>query len=125
MRKPAPSLVWVFGALSVASVLLSSFVLRRGGVDGVARIAVALAPVPFFIGFLIAEVQWIRACDEFQRRVILESLAIAFPSSIVLAVIVESIQKAGFLTSTTVGDIWPWMALCWVPSLAWALHRYR
>jgi hypothetical protein len=86
---------------------------------------VALLPVPFFIAFVFAELSWIRASDEFHKTVMLESLAIAFPSAITLAVVIEAVQKAGYATSLTIGDIWPWMALLWVPAIWIALGRFR
>jgi hypothetical protein len=126
MRCPPQSRgVLLTAGLSVLSVVVSSFLIRRGVVTGAMRPLVALAPVPFFVAFVVAEVKWVRSCDEFHRNVILESLAIAFPSAITLAVLVEAVQKAGYLGDMTVGRLWPLMALCWVPSLMWAVRRYR
>ena len=113
------------GALSAASALGSSYLLRHGGVSGGARLLLALLPVPFFVAFIVAELRWVRRCDEFHRRVILDSLAVAFPAAIVLAVTIEGVQRAGYLTSWTVGDVWPFMALLWLPALWLALRRYR
>lgn len=102
-----------------------SFLLRRGLVEGPARVAAALLPVPFFVVFILAELRWVRESDEFHRNVLLESLAIAFPAAIVLAVVVEALQKAGLVTGWSIGDVWPWMALLWIPALWIALRRYR
>ena len=88
-------------------------------------VIISLLPIPFFIAFIWVELRWIRAQDEFYRGVILESLAIAFPLAIVIGVVVEALQKAGVLTTLTVGDVWPFMALMWLPALWIARRRYR
>ena len=115
----------VTALVSVVTALGSSWLLRAGLVSGDARVAVALAPVPFFALFVWAEAAWIRRADEFHRKVLLDSLAIAFPAAILLAVTVESLQKAGLATGWTIGDLWPWMGMLWVPAIAIAYRRYR
>jgi hypothetical protein len=127
MANRSMSLASVVGAsvLSVATALGSSYLLRHAAVSGAAKLFVALLPVPFFVAFIVIELRWIRQCDEFHRRVILESLAIAFPSAIVFAVTIEAVQKAGYLTGWSVGDVWPFMALFWLPGMWLALRRYR
>jgi hypothetical protein len=111
--------------LSAGSAILASAILESVQMDQWLRLIVALFPVPFFIAFIWAELVWIRSLDEFHRRVTLESLAIAFPLAIVLGVVIEALQKAGVFTGLTIGSIWPWMALTWVPGLWIARRRYR
>ena len=119
-----PALLLIAGALSAGSVFIASALLRH--VDGMqGRVAVAFIPVAAFVFFVFAEVRWLRSTDEFHRQVALESLAIAFPAAIALAVACEALQKAGVVTGVSVGDLWPYMALLWLPSLAFALLRYR
>ena len=114
----------VAGTLSGLSAVLAHAVLKRTELAAPLRVIISLLPIPFFIAFIWAELQWIRAQDEFHRGVILESLAIAFPLAIVIAVVVEALQKAGLLMTLTVGDVWPFMALTWLPALWIARHRY-
>lgn len=114
----------VAGGASVVSALLSSWLLPSESVAAGLRLLVALLPVPFFLWFILAEVRWVRALDEFHRRVILDSLAMAFPAAIALGVLLESVQRAGYLSGWTIGDAWPAMALLWVPSLWIAYRRY-
>jgi hypothetical protein len=45
--------------------------------------------------------------------------------AIALAVVMESLQKAGLLQMLSVGDAWPWMALTWLPALWIAVRRYQ
>jgi hypothetical protein len=114
------------GILSVGTALAANAVLHRVAIDSRAiRLAIALLPLPFFIAFIVAEFRWMQGQDEFHRRLMLESLAIAFPFAIALAVLMEALQKAGFLSAFGIGDAWPLMALVWVPSLWIAARRYR
>jgi hypothetical protein len=115
----------VAGLLAAGSALLSSWLLREQDHGVAGRVALALLPAPFTALFIGAELRWIRGLDEFHRRVVLDSLAIAFPAAILLAIVVEGLQKAGFVTDWTLGDVWPWMALTWVPALWIAYRRFR
>jgi hypothetical protein len=67
----------------------------------------------------------VRRADEFARRVLLESLAIAYPVAMLLGLTVEYLQKAGFLPGVNVGRVWPFQALMWVVAYAYAHWRYR
>jgi hypothetical protein len=115
----------LLGALSVGSVVGANALLPNVDLAQGVRVAIALLPLPFFFAFIWAELRWIRQQDEFHRGVMLESLAIAFPMAIALAVIIESLQKAGLLPALSVGDVWPWMALTWLPALWIAVRRYK
>ena len=111
-------------AVAAASPFIASALLRHVG-GAAPRIAIALLPVAAFAIFVLAELRWLRATDEFHRRVALESLAIAFPIALALAVACDALQKAGLIHELTIGDVWPYMALLWAPALAVALLRYR
>ena len=115
----------VAATLSGLSAVVAPAVLKRTELPQSAQVIISLLPIPFFIAFIWAELRWIRDQDEFHRGVILESLAIAFPLAIVIGVVVEALQKAGVLTTLTVGDVWPFMALTWLPALWIARRRYR
>lgn len=119
------SRLFLAGALSVASVVAANAALDNAQLGQGARIAIALLPLPFFFAFILAELRWIRQQDEFHRNVILESLAIAFPLAIVLAVVLESLEKAALLPKLSLGEAWPLMALTWVPALMIAFRRYK
>lgn len=122
---PSTSRLALIGALSVVSAVAANAALRTAELTQAVRLVIALLPLPFFFAFIWAELRWIRQQDEFHRRVLLESLAIAFPAAIALAVVIESLEKAAVLPSLSVGDVWPWMALTWLPALWMARRRYR
>ena len=113
------------GALSVGSTLAANALLRGDSLPQSTRVVVALVPLIFFFAFIWAELRWIRSQDEYHRAVLLESLAVTFPLAIAIAVVVESLQKAGLLESLTIGDVWPWMAVTWLPALWLARLRYK
>ena len=116
----------VVGALSAATALAADAVLDHFVFASRAvRLAIAVLPLPVFILFIVAEFRWIRDQDEFHRRVMLDSLAIAFPLAIAALVLLEALQTAGFLTGLMIGDVWPFIALTWLPSMWIAARRYR
>jgi hypothetical protein len=112
------------GTASVGSALVSALMLGSLDLATLPRMLVALLPVPFFLWFIVAEVRWVRQMDEFHRRVVADALAAAFPATILLAVAIDGLQRGGFLSDWTIGDLWPGMALLWVPALWISWLRY-
>jgi hypothetical protein len=110
------------GILAGLAALVSSWTLRNVSLTTELRLLVALVPGPFFVWFILAELRALTRSDEFQRRVLLESLAIAFPAAITIAVVVDGLQKGGFVSGWRIGDVWPFMALTWLPAL-WIVDR--
>lgn len=128
MLKKSRAHVWLALAavLSIVSAVSTDLALERLTIASrELRLVLAVLPVPFFVLFILAEFRWIREQDEFHRRVLLDSLAIAFPLAIAEAVTLDALQSAGFLTNLGIGDVWPFMALSWIPSLWIATRRYR
>ena len=110
------------GILTGLAALVSSWTLRNVALTTELRFLVALMPGPFFVWFILVELRALKRTDEFQRRVLLESLAIAFPAAITIAVVIDGLQKGGFVTGWSIGDVWPFMALTWLPAL-WIVDR--
>src|SRR5687768_18616906 len=81
------------GALSVGSTLAANALLRGDSLPQATRVVVALVPLVFFFAFIWAELRWIRSQDEYHRAVLLESLAVAFPLAIAMAVAVERSEE--------------------------------
>lgn len=115
----------VAGAFLLAAVIGTSLALERTSLLPGWRFALALLPIPFAVWVIRTLVRELRCADEFQRHVMLESLAIAYPCALLVGMIVEYLQKGGFLVGTTVGDVWPIMGLLWVPALYYAKRSYR
>ena len=112
------------GILTGLAAVVSSWTLRNVSLTTELRFLVALVPAPFFIWFILVELRALKRTDEFQRRVLLESLAIAFPAAITIAVVIDGLQKGGFVTGWSIGDVWPFLALTWLPALWIADRRY-
>lgn len=122
-RRPMP--LYLLAALTLAAVLGVSWSLDHVALGRWARLALALVPVGLWSAAIILLVRAMRALDELQRRIHLEALAIAFPCALMLGMTVEYLQKAGFAPGLGVGEVWPAMALLYVPALAFAHWRYR
>lgn len=118
-------LLLVTGAVTILAVLASSYLLERQPIGSGSRLALALMPLPFSLLALAVYVRLVRQADEFQKKIFLESLAIAFPAAMILGMTVEYLQKAGFAMGVDVGRLWPVMMLLWVPALIYSYSRYR
>ena len=118
---------WLLGLtlLTMVAVPVVSSQVDRPDLDPSARLALALLPVVLFAGLISVFVLAARALDELQRKIQLEALAIAFPAAGALGMTVEYLQKAGFVLDWTIGDVWPWMILLYVPAWFAARWRYR
>lgn len=118
---------WLYftGLLTLVAVVGVSWTLDHASLTPSARLALAIVPVALWAGAIALLVRAVRALDELQRRIQLEALAIAFPLAMLIGMTVEYAQKAGFALGVDVGDVWPVMALLYVPALLFALWRYR
>lgn len=124
IRRPVRWL-YLTGCLTLVAVMGVSWALEHASLQPPARLALALVPVALWAGAIALVVLALRALDELQRRIQLEALAIAFPSAMLLGMLVEYLQKAGFARDLAVGDVWPVMFLLYVPALLFAHWRYR
>lgn len=118
-------LIMAAGAVTILAVFASSHLLEKQPMGSGSRLALALIPLPFSLFVLAVYVRLVRQSDEFQKKIFLESLAIAFPAAMILGMTVEYLQKAGFATWVDVGRLWPVMMLLWVPALIYSYWRYR
>jgi hypothetical protein len=83
-------------ALAVFVVLLYSAgrVLLKEIESEPVRIVVALLPIPFFALLILKLIRELRQCDELERRIQLEALAVAFPLAILLTMTIGLLQLA-------------------------------
>ncbi|HEX6251909.1 MAG TPA: hypothetical protein VFZ56_10795 [Gemmatimonadaceae bacterium] len=120
----------LFRVLLSAGTLLTAVVLVSWSLDthqwaDRPRLALVLVPVVVAMWTIYEYVRMVRTADEFQRRVMLESFAIAFPVALLLGMTVEYLQKGGFMMGIDVGRLWPVQALVWAVALFYAYWRYR
>lgn len=85
----------------------------------------ALLPVPFFVLFILAELQFVRRLDELKQRMHLEALAIAFPATFFGFLVAQFLEGAGFLPEGVVEEIWPLMVVPYAVSYLFLWRRYR
>lgn len=118
-------LLLAVGALTILSVFASSYLLEKQPMHSGSRLALALLPLPFSLMLLAVYVRLVRTADELQKRVFLESLAIAWPAAMIFGMTIEYLQKAGFAMGMDVGRVWPLMMMLWAPALLYSYRRYR
>ncbi|MEX2161295.1 MAG: hypothetical protein WD751_05195 [Anaerolineales bacterium] len=86
---------------------------------------VSLLVVPVFVLWVGVEVWALAFLDEFHRRIALETAAIAYALTLVIAFTIEMAQRAGYLADWTASDVlWPWLAGAWIPVLFIVWRRY-
>ena len=131
MKTPAKTVTHpIWAALIAAGALIgSSALLEYLHPNGALRLAVALAPLPAYVFFILAEVRWIRTLDELHQRVHLEALAIAFPATLVGVVTTWLLQRAGYFPDWRLRDAALFysvlMIALWIIGVVLAYRRYR
>ena len=92
-----------------------------------ARVAIALAPVPFFSLFLALFIRGLRRMDELQRRIHLEALAFAYPLAMLLLMTLALLQRAIELPPEdwSYAHVWFYLPLFYFLGLAIAARRYQ
>lgn len=120
--------IWA-ALIAAAALIVSSALLKYLHPNGALRLAVALAPLPAYVFFILVEVRWIRTLDELHQRAHLEALAIAFPATLVGVVTTRLLQRAGYFPDWRLGDAALFysvlMIALWILGVALAYRRYR
>lgn len=119
-RFAALGLIWL-GAYFTARGVLQAQTLEKW-----VRVAVALAPVPIFGGFLVSFINAIRSLDELERRIHLEAMAVAFPLGILLLQTLALMQRAVELKfeDWSYAHVWIYLPIFYVLSLGVVRKRY-
>ncbi|MBX3277247.1 MAG: hypothetical protein KF868_04490 [Acidobacteria bacterium] len=112
------------GAL-LGSVVLISWLLKTQSLGAPVRGALVLIPVAFYVLALVGYMRLIRLGDELQRRIHLEALAIAFPSSAVAVLACEYLRKAGFIAEFKPDYALMIMLVLWGLGFFIAWRRYQ
>lgn len=101
--------------------------LESPGPSTAARVAVALLPIPFFAAALWKFIGFLRAADEFERRIHLEALAVAFPLTMLLLMILALMQRAVTLKfeDWSYAHVWYYLPIFYLGGLALARRRYQ
>ena len=112
-------------ALLITAVFVVGATLDRTTLSPRLRLALVLIPIPIAIWAFREYIRDVRSWDEFQRKAMLEALAIAFPLTLMMAMVVGLLQKGGFMMPVSVSRLWPFQALVWVVALGYTDWKYR
>lgn len=107
----------------IALLVGSLFVLPQVS-DPLARTLVALSPMLPAVLLVFTVVRQLRRIDEFQQRIQLEALGLAFAGTAVLSFGYGFLENVGF-PELTMFAVWPLMATLWVIGLCISHLRYR
>ena len=90
------------------------------------RLGIALIPIPFFAAFLWHTIRDVRSADEFERRIHLEALAIAYPLAMLLLMTLALLQRAIELKfeDWSYAHVWIYLPVFYFLGLAIARRRY-
>lgn len=102
-------------------------ILEQPGMPTWGRTLVALGPVPIFAGFLWAYVGVVRSMDELERKIHLESLAIAFSLGLLLLTTLALMQRAVTLRfeDWSYAHVWHYFPVFYYLTFLIISKRYR
>ena len=118
--------LWSAG-LALMTFFAARFALESPGLGTPARIAIALAPLPFFAWALVEFVRGVSDGDELERRIQLEALAVAFPLTLFLLMMLGLLQIAVPLSPEdwSYRHIWPFLFVFYLVGTQRARRRYE
>lgn len=115
-------------ALIFAALYIGAFAVSEiESISRPLRVGIVLLPVPAFLYFLIEWIRNIRRLDELERRVQLESLAVAFPLTLLLVMALGLLQRVTVLDPAdwSYRHIWPILIAFYFFGLVLARRRYK
>ncbi len=86
------------------------------------KVAAALVPTAAFLWFALSFLRLMRQLDELQKRIQLEALAVAYPLSIAIVLMISLFQKAGYLDWE---PMWIYLPITYYLGLFLAQRRYQ
>ena len=115
------------GALWASVYGISRGLLELESAEPWLRVAIALAPIPFFVRFLWMWMTGLGTMDELERRIQLEALALAFPLMAVLLMTLGLLEVAVGLNPDdwSFRHVWLMMPMLYYFSLWRAKRRYE
>ena len=116
----------VRGLLWVSIYLLARGLLEMATLAPPLRVAIALLPLPFFVWYLWTWMKGVGEMDELQRRIELEALGFAFPSTLVFLMTLGLLDLASPLgpENFSLHQIWLMLPVLYYIGLWRAKRRY-
>ncbi|HEX5725715.1 MAG TPA: hypothetical protein VFX98_09645 [Longimicrobiaceae bacterium] len=112
------------GALA-ACVLLTSLALEALTLPPAGRIAVGLVPVLAAAYVVRVMARWVRGLDELERKIVAESLALAYGAAILLAVGANYLDKIDIRVPLGWEDGWMILMFLYLAAYALTSRRYQ
>jgi len=124
--KTGKSRVLWLGIIWLALYFGARAILKLDGLETGFRVGIALVPVPVFGAFLWAAIRSIRSADEFERRIHLEALAVAFPLATLLLTTLALMERAVALKfeDWSYAHVWIYLPIFYLGGLMLARRRY-
>jgi len=119
------------GIISASTWILTYFfargILENDQLSEGLRLVVALIPIIPFALFLMSVLAGIRELDELQRRVHLEALAIAFPLTMLLLMLLGLVELVIPLSPDdwSYRHVWQFLPIFYFLGLAYTWRRYQ
>lgn len=121
-RFSRPLFLWALAALITELALHFLFGTRPPNQRLQFLTLLPLVPIAFF---LVALVRTIQRMDELQKRITLESFAIAFILTLILILAVEGLQSAGINYPALRDEVGSFMLFFWACAYVFSVRRYR
>lgn len=112
-------------ALLMGLVIAVSAMLERLELGAPARFGLAVLPVAAYVWCIASYVGLVRQADELQRRIHLEALAVAFPTTAIAVFASEYLRKAGAIAELKPDYVLILMLALWAVGFFVAWRRYQ
>jgi hypothetical protein len=90
-----------------------------------ARLGLGLLPVAAALYLIWTMMRWVRTLDELQQKIQAESLALAYTGTILIAIALNFLHKAGFRLPLGWEDGLPILAVLYALSTVYTQRRYQ
>lgn len=117
----------VAGLLWISIYLIARGLLALDIASPLVRAAIALAPVPFFIWYLVVWTRGAAQMDELERRIELEALGFAFPAALLLLMTLGLLDIAVTLNPDdfSLRHVWAMLPVLYYAGLWRAKRQYQ
>jgi ABC-type polysaccharide/polyol phosphate export permease len=119
-RHPYFAMVLLIGAMFV-----SVGMVRALQPSAAARLVLGLLPVAAASYLIWTMMRWVRTLDELQQKIQAESLALAYTGTILIAIALNFLHKAGFRLPLGWEDGLPILAVLYALSTVYTQRRYQ
>jgi cytochrome c oxidase assembly factor CtaG len=126
-REPKSSHGLISASLFILAYFIARIILKQDEMPEPMRILTALLPVIPFVWMLWEIVKNVRSLDELEQRIQLEALALAFPLTLILLMLLGLLELATRLPPEDLSyrHVWAMLPIFYFLGLVLARRRYR